>query len=67
MIGIAVVAFFAIFAHAITGNNNAELQKHVRSTYLVAATANGAKIDGAIAVRSPRYPASRPSRRSPVR
>jgi putative ABC transport system permease protein len=49
MIGIAVVAFFAIFANAITGDNNAELQKHVRSTYVVAPTANGAKIDGAIA------------------
>jgi putative ABC transport system permease protein len=49
MIGIAVVAFFAIFAHAITGDNNAELQKHVRSTYVVAPTADGAMIDGAIA------------------
>ena len=49
MIGIAVVAFFAIFAHAITGDNNAELQKHVRSTYVIAPTADGAKIDGAIA------------------
>ena len=67
MIGIAVVAFFAIFAHAITGNNNAELQKHVRSTYVVAPTANGAKIDGAIAGQIAGCRASRPSRRSPAR
>ena len=67
MIGIAVVAFFAIFAYAITGNNNHELQKHVRSTYVVAPTADGAKIDGAPPVRSPACPASRPSRRSPAR
>jgi putative ABC transport system permease protein len=56
MIGIAVVAFFAIFANAITGNNNAELQKHVRSTYVVAPTADGAKIDGAIAGQIARVP-----------
>ena len=48
MMRIAVVAFFAIFAHAITGDDNAELQKHVRSTY-VAPTANGARYDSAIA------------------
>jgi putative ABC transport system permease protein len=56
MIGIAVVAFFAIFAHAITGNNDRELQKHVRSTYVVAPTANGAKMDGAIAGQIARLP-----------
>jgi putative ABC transport system permease protein len=56
MIGIAVVAFFAIFAHAITGDDNAELQKHVRSTYVVAPTADGAKIDSAIAGQIGRVP-----------
>jgi putative ABC transport system permease protein len=56
MIGIAVVAFFAIFAYAITGNNNHELQKHVRSTYVVAPTADGAKIDGAVAGQIARLP-----------
>jgi putative ABC transport system permease protein len=56
MIGIAVVAFFAIFAYAITGNNNHELQQHVRSTYVVAPTANGAKVDGAVAGQIARVP-----------
>jgi putative ABC transport system permease protein len=56
MIGIAVVAFFAIFAHAITGSNNDELQKHVRSAYVVAPTSEGAKIDGAVAGQIARVP-----------
>ena len=68
MIGIAVVAFFAIFANAITGNNDAELQKHVRSTYVVAPTADGRE-DRRRDRRSDRQAcrASRPSPRSPAR
>jgi putative ABC transport system permease protein len=56
MIGVAVVAFFAVFAHAITGDNDAALRQHVRAAFVVAPTADGAKIDGAIAPEIARVP-----------
>ncbi len=51
MIGVAVVAFIAIIAHAVTSANNGELTKHVTAAYVVQANAEGAQLDSALAAR----------------
>jgi putative ABC transport system permease protein len=51
MIGVAVVAFIAVLAHAITGGNDAELSRHVRAAYVVRPSSMGAQLDPAIARR----------------
>ena len=51
MIGVAVVAFIAIIAHAVTSANNGELTKHVTAAYVVQASAEGASLDSALAAR----------------
>ena len=69
MIGIAVVAFFAIFAHADHGRQQrrADRSTSARPTSSQP-SADGAKIDGAVAgADRARCRASRPSRRSPAR